>query len=667
MGIFLIYPPFADPTQPYLALPALKGHLRARGFDATVVDLNVEAVHYLLGENYIRELAGKIGSRFRELDAGASLSLLEQWEYGLLCGARRKIKDILCGPPAIDVFRDKDAFYDYGVYSWARERMNDFFACLNAAYFPYEYGFNQAEHIVAPWNFGMLDRYFEERRSPAHSFYEGWLRRLSAVRVIGISLTFVTQIPEAFYLCRLVEKMLPQALRMLGGPAISQILSQVAPDTASRILRHAHGVCLFEGEDTLTALLERGVTSGDKFACVRDLPNVWAIDPASGEIHRGPLAVTDVSAPALPDYSDLDLDRYLAPSRTLLYAPTRGCYWNKCSFCYYGFNQSPKHRYREVPADKAAEQIVWLAKRHGVRNFYLSCDVLAPAYALRLAEIVAEHDLFWSTDLKIEKYYTPDRCGTLFRSGLRAVAFGVESGSDRMLELMNKGISTALIAQINRNFHEAGIATAWMAFTSHPGEKFGEAAQTVSWLRQNRFVVDLFIIGEFGLTPGSDIAMHPDRYGVTEIYYMAGDELRLFPLLNTGSRRPSARERERLDADIDNLALHYTLSRYPWAGSISTHHTFLYLLRFGQRALAGTFKDVPPHPPAHTLRPAPRIPGLQGKPGYSLARLENARTRFLQKYARLALRQDKESRFALLSLDHFLQEAGMAPSIPRSR
>ena len=47
MQRLLLHPPFADPTQPYLSLPTLKGWLRARGLDATVVDLNVEAAHWL--------------------------------------------------------------------------------------------------------------------------------------------------------------------------------------------------------------------------------------------------------------------------------------------------------------------------------------------------------------------------------------------------------------------------------------------------------------------------------------------------------------------------------------------------------------------------------------------------------------------------------------------
>src|SRR6185295_6969573 len=104
---------------------------------------------------------------------------------------------------------------------------------------------------------------------------------------------------------------------------------------------------------------------------------------------RGPRHTLDLAKDALPpDYSDLDLDRYLAPSRTLLYAPTRGCYWGKCSFCYYGLTATAT--YREVPPERAASELAQLSRRYGVKNFYLSCDVLSPAYAVKLAQALLD-------------------------------------------------------------------------------------------------------------------------------------------------------------------------------------------------------------------------------------------------------------------------------------
>src|SRR5207247_4492050 len=130
----------------------------------------------------------------------------------------------------------------------------------------------------------------------------------------------------------------------------------------------------------------------------------------------------------------------------LLYAPTRGCYWAKCSFCYYGLAETATARYREVPPDRAAAQLAKLSRRHGVKNIYISCDVLSPSYAVRFAQALSNRRvrIRWATDLKVERaFFTQERCDLLHRSGLRSVAFGIESGSDRILALMLKGCDRA--------------------------------------------------------------------------------------------------------------------------------------------------------------------------------------------------------------------------------
>ena len=63
----------------------------------------------------------------------------------------------------------------------------------------------------------------------------------------------------------------------------------------------------------------------------------------------------------------------------------------------------------------------------------------------------------------------------LFRSG-------IESGSDRILELMRKGSDRETMTRVNRSFHDAGIATEWMTFTDHPDESVEEALDTVHWI-----------------------------------------------------------------------------------------------------------------------------------------------------------------------------------------
>lgn len=164
MERLLIYPPFADPTQPYLSLPTLKGHLRSRGLDARVVDLNVGAAHHLFHPESVDDLARRLGLRFLRLNRASHLRFEEAREYRALADARAKIEWVLAAdPPLLDVFRRRELFFDPSLYSLARRRVEAFFDALSAVHYPYRYGFHQAAHDVLPWTLDLLDAYWRRR------------------------------------------------------------------------------------------------------------------------------------------------------------------------------------------------------------------------------------------------------------------------------------------------------------------------------------------------------------------------------------------------------------------------------------------------------------------------------------------------------------------------
>lgn len=601
----LLHPPLADPTQPYLSLPTLKGHLRARGLDATVVDLNVEATHHLLAR---RSLAGLI-DLLRQRGHRARRD-----EERVLAAARSGLDDLIdslgTAEDPIAILRDPERFHDPVAYSAATRRIEAAFAALSAAHAPYAFGFNRADREGAPWSLGGLAEYADGEQSPFLRFYrevfapagEGigdWDEEAATPRVplegiefIGISIIFPSQLAESFALAALLRELAPGAFVALGGPCVHQAVVHWEDERRRRLLDRVDGIGLYEGEPTIAALLPllpeiAGAPREERERRLAEVPHLLT-KTAAGELREGPRALLDLREAAAPDYGDLDLDRYLAPSRTLLYAPTRGCYWGRCSFCYYGLAETSTARYREVPPERAAADLKRLSQRHGVKNFYISCDVLSPSYAGRFAQALIDKGLKirWSCDLKLDASYTEERCELLARSGLRAAAFGIESGSDRILRAMRKGCDRRTMEVVNRRFHAAGIATEWMTFTGHPGETLEEALATVDWIERERDAVDLFIIGEFGLQAGSPIAQDPAAFGVTNIRLAEGDDLGLYPLYDEVEPAISRREREELVRAVDRLSERWTLRAYPWAGAVSTHHSLLAFIHRGQRAFA---------------------------------------------------------------------------------
>ncbi len=644
----LIYPPFADPTWPYVSLPTLKGYLGRRGISVQVRDWNVEAISFLTKASTIARWRQHLAARFQELNDRDSLTRSEQMEYRRVAEAMPLFQDF---GAAVNTMRDAEGFYDRAAYAAARDSLEELFQIMEAVCFPFRFTCNRADHLVAPWDFQMLDSYIAGRTSPLDQFYRRQLAEVAAPRFVGISLTFVSQIPEAFYLCRLFREFFPDCFLMLGGPCVDLMVRHGQPEVTARILGYVDGITMQEGEKTLEQLLPLLAGGGrPDSAQLAIISNLITRDPVSGAIVQGPPAVLDMAESAAPDYSDLDLQRYLAPSPMLLYSPTRGCYWNKCSFCGYGFNQSGAHAYREIPVQQAVADLQALQEKYGVTNFYFSCDVLSPDYAFRLAQGILDAglEIYWSTDLRIEAAYTPERCRLLYQAGLRAVAFGVESGSAKVLRLMHKGVTPERIRAVNRHFHQAGISTAWMTFLGHPGEGFQEAQATLDLLAAERKVVDQFIVGTFGLTPGSRIACRPEEFGIDSISYTAGDVFRLFPICSDRTARINAGDQRfaQLDAQIDDLSCRYQLDHYPWAGAISTHHSFLYLLRYGQRVFAKPW-------PLPQKKKKKAGAGKKIQPRFPLAGLRRREEEFMDHYLELALRPDPETGLTPLCFDHF--------------
>ena len=133
MERLLIHPPFADPTQPYLSLPALKGYLRARRLDARVVDLNLEAACWLFEPEQLEELGRRIGHRFLELNRAQALEFEEQREYRRLFEARPKIEAVIGADVSpVEVFRRRELFFDPAAYSLARRQVEFLFDALSA-------------------------------------------------------------------------------------------------------------------------------------------------------------------------------------------------------------------------------------------------------------------------------------------------------------------------------------------------------------------------------------------------------------------------------------------------------------------------------------------------------------------------------------------------------
>ncbi|MCU0656271.1 MAG: radical SAM protein [Polyangiaceae bacterium] len=595
MRVALIYPPTCDPTAPYLAVPMLTGFLRAHGVEVLPIDANLEAYDELLEPGPLAGVRDRLEERLERLERKSSLNHGEQLAYGALWRARG---DAHAAPDGITrakkILRDRSVFFDPEQYGSAVETVEAALRAISAAHGPLHLDFTAYRTPFSLLSIDEITADAQPHRDPFDSYITGTLApRLAAaqVDVVGLSVCFPGQLQPAYAFALKLKKLLPGVHFTVGGPGVTQMLIRLQGAALARALGPFDSAVVFEGESSLLALLR----ALDERRSLRDLTNVVLRDPLLGARYLPGHGMEDLKTLPAPDFDGLPLDRYLSPQLVLPYDPTRGCYWGKCTFCHYGLAEVGTAAYRERQVPAMVEHLRSMAARYRTRHFYLSQDSVAPKTLLKLAEglLDAGLDLRWATDLKAEKYLTPERAQTLKRSGAVACAIGVESGNDRVLSMIDKGAPVAVVRDVMVRLSEADVAVEAMCFTDFPTETAAEALDTVRMLDNLRDHVALFIVGQFGLTHGALVAQDPQKFGLQETWQLAGDELGLGLFFQEQHPPKSDQDRARVDRALDRLSSGWWLRHYPWAGALSTAHTLLFYDRMGKDAFRRLARAAP--------------------------------------------------------------------------
>ncbi len=231
-----------------------------------------------------------------------------------------------------------------------------------------------------------------------------------------------------------------------------------------------------------------------------------------------------------PDYSDLKLTDYLSVIEVLnpmhrLWSDGRwnkltvahGCYWKRCSFCdvtldYIG-------RYEAAPATLLVDRIEQIVAQTGQTGFHF-VDEAAPPLALRdlAIELLRRRvSISWWGNIRFEKTFTPDLCRLLAASGCIAISGGLEVASDRLLALMEKGVTIAQVARVTQGFTAAGILVHAYLMYGFPTQSAQETVDSLEVVRQlfEAGIVQSGYWHRFSMTAHSPVGKNPAKYQVT--------------------------------------------------------------------------------------------------------------------------------------------------------
>ena len=265
------------------------------------------------------------------------------------------------------------------------------------------------------------------------------------------------------------------------------------------------------------------------------------------------LSVADVPLFVKPDYTGIDWSEYFDVAETdnfvmnlwncgkwVKLVMARGCYWRKCAFCdvklpYIGCFQMPKAA--EIvdcieeffPPQVQAIQAVKRPRPSNPQtlkpsnNFLLSGvhfvdEAMPPALVSAVCDEILRRKLEveWWGNIRFDNAFTPALAKKMARAGCIAVTGGLECANDRLLKLMNKGITCASAEKVLRGFRAAKIfvhAYLMYDFPTETKEEQKGAERYVKSLAKKGLIQSCFW-HRFALTVHSPIAREPEKFGI---------------------------------------------------------------------------------------------------------------------------------------------------------
>ncbi|PTT33704.1 radical SAM protein, partial [Chryseobacterium sp. HMWF028] len=233
-----------------------------------------------------------------------------------------------------------------------------------------------------------------------------------------------------------------------------------------------------------------------------------------------------------PDYTDLKLDQYISvieianPMHSLWsdgrwnkLTMAHGCYWGKCTFCDISLDYIKI--YEPISAKILVDRIEELIRTTGETGFHFVDEAAPPALMREVALEILRRNLVvtWWTNIRFEKSFTRDLCYLLKLSGCVAVSGGLEVASDRLLKLIDKGVSVDQVANVTRNFTEAGIMVHAYLMYGYPTQTVQETVDSLEMVRQ-MFEMGILQSGfwhQFAMTAHSPVGISPEDFGVVPV------------------------------------------------------------------------------------------------------------------------------------------------------
>jgi radical SAM superfamily enzyme YgiQ (UPF0313 family) len=544
--VLLITPPFTQLNTPYPATAYLKGFLNTQNIPSFQCDLGIEVILKLFSSEGLTSIfSGLLTSDFGlSSNARRICNLRDSYiqtinpVIAFLQGKNEVLAHVICEgnflPEASRFAQTEDlewAFGTMGTQDKAKHLatlyLEDLSDLIVEAIDPH-FGFSRyAERLGRSANsFDELNIELQKTDSFIDSITLKLLQEkieLSQPTLVAFSVPFPGNLYSAFKCAQYLKKHFPELKIAMGGGFPNTELRSLSDP---RVFEYFDFVLLDDGEAPLLNLVEHLDGKRER----AELKRTFALE--NGEVvYLNGSRQNDFSQfeAGTPDYSDFQLDRYLSVIEIVnpmhrLWSDGRwnkltlahGCYWGRCTFCDTSLDYI--RRYEPNTVQVLCDRIEELIRQTGEIGFHFVDEAAPPALmrALALEIIRRKLTVVWWTNIRFEKSFTYDLCLLLKESGCIAVSGGLEVASDRLLALINKGVSVSKVAHVTDNFTRAGIMVHAYLMYGFPTQTAQETIDSLEVVRQlfEAGVIQSGFWHQFALTAHSPVGQNPDQFRI---------------------------------------------------------------------------------------------------------------------------------------------------------
>jgi hypothetical protein len=545
--LFLITPPFTQLNTPYPATAYIKGFLNTLEVPSEQADLGIEVILKLFSKEGLQDVFAQATTNHKPKTINSQRIIALQNEYlktidsviAFLQGKNPTLALQICQE---DYLPEASRFAQLEELDWAFGTMGTQDKAKHLATLYLE---DISDFIVecVDENFG-FSRYAERLGRSANSFdelYDTLQKEPTYIDAILLSILeekiariqpelFLISVPfpgnlySAFRSAQWVKKHYPNIKIAMGGGFPNTELRSLSD---ARVFEFFDFITLDDGELPVELLISPPTPEGGVFKrtfILEDGKVVYKNNSTRSDYKQSQVGT--------PDYSDLLLDQYISvievvnpmhrmwsDGRWNKLTMAHGCYWGKCTFCDISLDYIKI--YEPIAANLLCDRMEEMMTQTGQNGFHFVDEAAPPALmrALALEILRRKLSVTWWTNIRFEKSFSADLCRLLKASGCIAVSGGLEVASDRLLQLIDKGVTVEQVAKVTRNFTESGIMVHAYLMYGYPTQTVQETIDSLEMVRQlfEAGVLQSGFWHQFAMTAHSPVGLYPEKFGVVPI------------------------------------------------------------------------------------------------------------------------------------------------------